>query len=310
MGVFEKLGIPGKKAIDWEITPALTFTMFESWGSRLRVRSLNERFYYFFIDGGEEPAKLYLMERGVKYARVLAEIDAPQEMIDHCVADQGKTSGLDQSYAIDDELKQWLIDTVLETDDASKITPVASGLEVEDMSTDLPGTGQAHPDIEKTVLENNPGNITDEELPAIVKKYNFFDSKHNPQGAFTNYLVDNGDGLTVSDLATGLMWQRGGFDINTIRTMLNNVTALNQKSFAGYSDWRLPALEEASSLMESAVNAKGLHIHPCFSKAQPFVFLNSQRLPGGYWFADFKQGTIFWASGFNPGGFGRLCRTI
>ena len=60
------------------------------------------------------------------------------------------------------------------------------------------------------------------------------------------------------------------------------------------------------SLLEPVENAKGVHLHPCFSKEQPFIFVAAQRRPGGHWFVDFKHGRAFWSSGTIPGGFGRL----
>lgn len=311
MNIGKKLGL-NNISIDWDITPELTFTIFESWGSRVRVRSLAERYYYFFIDNWQQPAKLMLMERGVKYARVLAEIRAPQQMIDSCITDQGQTTGLDKSYAINAELKGWLIKNVLDSDDDSAVTLVASGLEVEDLILNLPRVGEEHPAVSPIFIEPMTGEITEDEVTALAIKHNFFDSKYNPDGTFANHLVDNGDGLTVTDLATGLMWQRGGYDICTIRGMQDTLTECNRETYAGYSDWRLPCIAEAMSLFEAQVNEKGLHLHPCFSKSQPFIFLanHKQRPPGGYWFADFKQGNVFWASGFNPGGFGRFCRSV
>ena len=53
MGIFEKLGLAGKAdaTIDWDITPALAFTIFESWGTKERnVRHKSDRYYYFYID--------------------------------------------------------------------------------------------------------------------------------------------------------------------------------------------------------------------------------------------------------------------
>ena len=49
MGLSAKLGFDNKISIDWEITPADTFGIFESWGGKERVRNKSERFYYFYI---------------------------------------------------------------------------------------------------------------------------------------------------------------------------------------------------------------------------------------------------------------------
>jgi len=92
--------------------------------------------------------------------------------------------------------------------------------------------------------------------------------------------------------------------------MKKAVEQLNHKGFAGFSDWRMPTLAEAMSLMKSGLNCKGVHLHPCFSKEQPFIFTSSRRKPGGYWFVDFKQGRTYWSSGTVPGGFARLCRSV
>jgi len=311
MGLFERLGIgnqDGQAAIDWEITPALTFTIFESWGSKERVvRSSSERYYYFFIDNWEPPAKVCLMERGIKYARVLAEIDAPREMIDNCIKSQGEKSGLDKCYAVDETLKQWLIDNVLEGD-GSLVRPVAVVIDQEDMDSGLPGKEDGVTPPRTVSLPADARVVGEDELAAVARKHGFYDAEANPAGAFENTLVDNGDGLTVTDLVTGVMWQRQGCDITSIRNVNNYVAGLNRKAFAGFTDWRLPTLEEAWSLMEPVKNDKGLHLHRCFSKKQPFIFVAAQRRPGGYWFMDYKQGRAFWASGTIPGGFGRVCR--
>ena len=309
MRSFKKLGIGETVSIDWDITPADTFGIFESWGGKDRVRSKNERFYYFYIDNWAHPAKLFLMERGIKFARVLARIDAPQEMIDSCVAGQGKGL-LDKSYAIDGTIKQWLKENILEADGESKVLPVEGDFEQESLETGLPGKDESVPELETIKLRDEPAIIAEDEVADIVTRNKFFDSQHNPGGVFENYLVDNGDQLTVTDLRTGIMWQRGGCDITTIKQVQLYVQKLNQEKFSGFDDWRLPTAEEAFSLLESSKNDKGLYLHHCFSRDQPFIFLSDKRKPGGYWFMDFKQGTIFWASGTIPGGFGRVCRSV
>jgi len=248
------------------------------------------------------------MERGIKYAKVLAQIDAPQNLIDESVASQGKTMGLDKSYAINEDLKVWLKKNLFEADDESKVIPISSDKEEEDMTLSLPRIGDDIPDVERISLRSPSLDILESQIPEIVKSHNFFDTQFNPEGSFPNFFVDNNDGLTVTDKVTGIMWQRGGCDITSIRKLKNYVAEKNDENFAGYNDWRIPTMLEALSLMDKEKNSKDLFIHPCFSVAQPFIFLTEIRSPGGYWFCDFKQGTVFWASGTIPGGFGRLCR--
>ena len=77
MGLFKKLGLAVNSTIDWEMTPEYTFGTFESWGGKERVRSAKERIYYFFIDNWGDTPRLCLMERGIKHARVAAEITRP-----------------------------------------------------------------------------------------------------------------------------------------------------------------------------------------------------------------------------------------
>ncbi|HIJ78582.1 MAG: DUF1566 domain-containing protein [Desulfobulbaceae bacterium] len=310
MGLADKLGMAkGGVCIDWDLSPADTFGTFESWGGRERVRNNDELFYYFYIDNWAPPAKLYLMERGVKHAKIIARVDSPQELLDHCVAAQG-FNGLDKNYAIDQKVKAWLLNNIFEREDFSGVHLVDNSTAKESLKTGLPGKDAPVPEVERVQLRTAPMVLREDDLPALVRRHNFYDSRNNPAGGFDNYLIDNQDNLTVSDAATGLMWQRGGCDLTTIRNVHKYVAELNRTRFAGHNDWRLPTLEEAMSLLENKVNGKGVYLHPCFSKEQPFIFLADCRKPGGYWFVDFKQGTPFWASGSIPGGFGRVCRSL
>jgi hypothetical protein len=311
MGLFDALHLTGNPtAVDWEMTPEYTFGTFESWGGRERVRSNKERIYYFFIDAwGEEP-KLCLMERGIKYARVAAEILAPPEMLRRAVVKQGKVARFERTLAIDEELKQWLLVNVMETEDNSKVVPVESADRSDSLGpAGLPGLDAPLPaDLQPVQLPNTLTELIEEEADSLIKEHNLIDHERNPDGQFKGYLVDSGDGLTVTDKVTGLMWQRGGLDIMSGRMMRKAIEELNREGFAGHSDWRLPTLAEALSLMEKEMNAKGQHLHPAFSSDQPFIFVDTVRRPGGQWFVDFKHGRAYWASGTIPGGFGRLCR--
>ena len=311
MSFFEKLGIdPTKATIDWDLKPADTFGMFESWGGKERIRHKSERFYYFYIDNWQPPARLFLMERGIKYARIMARIEAPQEKIDKCIAAQGKATTLDASYAIDEDIRNWLQENVVDSKDHSLVFPMETGPEDGYLKAALPTRSDPLPTLQAKTLRSEPKVFKESEIENVIKQAAIFERRYNPDAAVEKYLVDNGDQLTVSDMTTNLMWERGGSDINSIRTIQARVKELNANKFAGYDDWRLPTIEEGLSLLEKIKNDNDLYLHPCFSKAQPFIFTADQRAPGGHWFVDFAQARGFWASGFNPGGFGKVCRTL
>jgi len=311
MNFFRKLGIdPTKASIDWDLKPAETFGIFESWGGKERVKNKNDRFYYFYIDNWQLPARLNLMERGIKYARILARIEAPQELIDNCIADQGKSTTLDASYSIDDAMKLWLQKNIVDSGDDSLVIPIQVEEEEFLQNTGLPGHEDPVPELQPRNLRSAPLAFKEDKIEELVRNSGLFERRYNPEGHDNNYLVDNRDDLTVSDLTTNLMWQRAGSDINSIKSIQKWVGELNRENFAGHNDWRLPTFEEALSLAIKTKNNKELYLHPCFSAGQPFIFTTDKRDPGGHWFVDFAQARVFWASGFNPGGFGRVCRNI
>lgn len=312
MGLFHKIKVGDLviSPIDWEMDPSLSFGTFESWGGRERVRNNDECVHYFFIDNwGEEP-KLCLMERAVKHAKILAEIKAPPEMIKDCVKEQGKSSIFEKSYAINENIKQWLIDNVLDNGDSKLIIPEVVVEFIEDMGPQLPDLESSEYKGDKVALPSESRIITDDEISDVITKWNFFDRELNPAGKFENAFASTADDEIVVDLRTELMWQTGSIDIGSIRHVHRKIVETNGAKFGGYSDWRLPTMEEAMSLVEPSKNAKDIYLNPCFSKEQPFIFVDAQRKPGGYWFVDFKQGRAFWSSGTIPGGFGRLVRKV
>lgn len=63
----------------------------------------------------------------------------------------------------------------------------------------------------------------------------------------TNNFIDNGDG-TVSDLATGLMWQKA--DDSKGKNWEEALSYAENFEFANYSDWRLPNAKELQSIVD------------------------------------------------------------
>jgi hypothetical protein len=296
-------------AIDWDMTPDLAFCIFSAKGMRDDLVNTQERTCYFFIDNwGDEP-KLYLMERGTRYVHVLAEVKAPTEMLINCIVGQGGTPTSRDNFPLDAALKEWVRVQVVEPDESPLLVPaVEQKTTEEDMGEPLPPVGETGFIGERMNLPTDPAVLEDDEIGPVIRQWNFYDALLNPQGNFANALADTGDGLTVLDERTGVIWQRSGLDLSSARTMEGRIEELNKKTFAGCRDWRIPTLEEALSLMEPAVNAKGVHLHPCFSKEQPFVFVAARRKPTGCWFVDYAQGKVYWSSRTVPGGFCRLCR--
>ena len=163
MALFSKLLNTDIPNIDWEMTPEYTFGTFESWGGRERVRSKNERIYYFFIDGWGETPKLCLMERGIKHARVVAEILAPEEMVRRCVTEAGKVALFERTYPIDERLKEWLIKNVIEPGDDSWVVP-AEEVEAEKVGpTGLPGA-DARLEVQPVELPHGPAELSEEDV--------------------------------------------------------------------------------------------------------------------------------------------------
>lgn len=313
-GMFAKLQLSASTvaSVEWELTPDLAFCTFSAKGLREELVSTGERVCYFFIDNwGDEP-KLYLMERGVRHVNILAEVKAPPAMIRDCITSHGKTPLAKGNFPVDPKLKAWLLSEVVTPPNSPYLIPsVVETEEAEDMGAALPSHSVSAFSGPKVILPSEIAVFSDDEVAQLVRRWNFPDTDLNPkQGEFVNALADTGDGLTVVDERTGLLWQRAGLDLCSINRMKRRIEQLNSDGFAGYHDWRLPTLEEAMSLMQATPNAKGMYLPPCFSKKQPFVFVATRRKPTGYWLVDYSKGRAYWSSGTVPGGFCRLCRRV
>lgn len=311
MNIFNKLKLSKSthRVIEWEMTPDLAFCTYSAKGLRDELKNTSERICYFFIDNWGKTPRLYLMERGTRHVNILAEITAPHSLLHDCIARQGGTVTSRDNFSIDGVVKKWLIQEVIESEDCPYFVPmVESPPPPEDMGPPLPTPEETLLSGSVFSFPRDSGRLTDDQTEALIRKWNFFDARQNPGGNFTNLLTAPKNQPVIVDMCTALMWQQGGLELCSMRQMKKNIDQLNHQALAGHSDWRLPSLEEALSLMERAANFKGLHTAPCFSQEQPFIFVAARRTPTGYWFVDYKQGKVYWSSGTVPGGFARLCR--
>jgi len=135
--------------------------------------------------------------------------------------------------------------------------------------------------------------------------------------------------MALPSHATGLMWQQSGspeqlkFGVEK-REPWEYVDQLNQQHVGGFSDWRLPTIEELASLLEPIGQHEGLFIDPVFDKTL-WVCVSADGLirqtqegmvfVTGPWelFVDFDRGRIDhrrYVEGETRKGFARAVRTM
>jgi hypothetical protein len=104
----------------------------------------------------------------------------------------------------------------------------------------------------------------------------------------------SGDKVVV-DNATGLMWHENGSNENMEWNKARQwVRSLNSRGYAGYSDWRLPTVEEAASLLESSKN-NDRYIDSIFSNKQWGTWTGDTKNGSeAAWFVNFSYGNVIW----------------
>jgi hypothetical protein len=94
------------------------------------------------------------------------------------------------------------------------------------------------------------------EIKNFIINKNFFHPSYNPDGKNFHHFCEKNDEI-IFDYATKLYWQRGGsgnipycnFPSHHFReTAISYVEKLKKIEFGGFSDWRIPTLEECLSL--------------------------------------------------------------
>lgn len=136
-------------------------------------------------------------------------------------------------------------------------------------------------------------DLSVEEVQIMLAQKGFFDSGWNASGrGFDNQYEVQQDGQVVFDRASGLAWQKSGSpNYMTYADAQKYIAQLNREKFAGFSDWRLPTLEEAMTLMEREKKNADLYIDPVFDQTQSWIWTADK--PAGAslaWVVDFYVG--------------------
>lgn len=115
---------------------------------------------------------------------------------------------------------------------------------------------------------------------------------------------DNGDG-SITDRLTGLIWAKdagtptiGGCAGGTKswQEALDYVVCLNASRYLGYSDWRVPNINELESLANAGeANLSDWFIHNGFTNVEPYIYWSSTTFPlypDNAWTIDFRNSSI------------------
>ena len=135
-------------------------------------------------------------------------------------------------------------------------------------------------------------------------------NNRRPLEYIPNEYTDNGDG-TVTDHATGLMWQQSGSkEYMTYDAAKKYIEALNKDRFAGYDDWRLPTMDELTSLLEPEKKDNGYFIDPIFDKNQGWCWSADtvKGSSGRAWYVSFLCGDVYRNHDFLDPGYVRAVR--
>ncbi len=161
----------------------------------------------------------------------------------------------------------------------------------------------------------DPSGASDNEIPCCSGVFCSFQDGGLQTGSARTY-VDNGDG-TITDLNTGLMWEKkdqsGGIHDWRNRYTFEEAFSvflgeLISAKFAGYSDWRLPNINELHSLadygrVDPAIDpvfqtkcAAGCTVTTCSCTPQSGFYWSSttfQNSPHNAWGVLFDDGSVY-----------------
>ncbi len=131
--------------------------------------------------------------------------------------------------------------------------------------------------------------VSHKDRQEMVKRYSFFDKYDNKTGQGIRHEFEKKkNGKVIYDGATGLSWQQSGSAKHMkFENTQAYISQLNRDNYAGYSDWRLPTLEEAMSLMAPTGNKNGFYIDPIFASEQSWIWTADKESASRAWFVNF-----------------------
>ena len=140
-------------------------------------------------------------------------------------------------------------------------------------------------------LRSKPTMVSDEKSKEVFG----LDKNGKPLKYVNNKYHNNGDG-TITDNATGLMWQQSGSS-NSItyegyEGAQSYIKQTNRDRYAGYSDWRLPTIPELMALLEPQEKNDDLYIDAMFDTKQKWCWSSDHRSSVSVWYVNFGSAGV------------------
>ncbi len=166
--------------------------------------------------------------------------------------------------------------------------------------------------VQKITLRTQPMDEL-EEVRILLQGRDLFDNDKNwmAKGIKHQYEISERNGKKlVIDNATGLMWQQNGSEKHLrIADAEIYMQQLNRDKFAGFTDWRLPTLEEGMSLMEPKKSRNGLYISAVFDEKQRWIWTADKNAVDMAWSVYFDFGNCSYGR-VDPSYYVRAVRSV
>jgi hypothetical protein len=211
---------------------------------------------------------------------------APQAAIASCASDLLKKL-VDSGFSRDEILELCSNSATAESTSSQPVDSDSSGTD----------EGNYTPSIS---LRYEPMPMTEVEIMRMFAQRGFYDEVWNPEGqGIANDFVQIG-AHTITDRATGVMWQKSGSNVAlTFKDAQAYINKLNENQFAGYSDWRIPTLEEAGSLLQPRLTNKN-YLPPLFDEPLSTWTSDSADTTGAK-YRIYRDAGDAWPVSFTPG---------
>jgi serine/threonine protein kinase len=103
------------------------------------------------------------------------------------------------------------------------------------------------------------------------------------------------DDTQITDQSSGLAWQQSGSAYpRTWQQAHDYIARLNAQQFAGHPDWRLPTIDELTTLLRPQAQGRDLCIAPVFDTTQRWIWSADRRSFLAAYYVDMELGFVGW----------------